>query len=226
MKIVSISDTHTCHNEFKIPTGDLLIHSGDFTSIGREQEVINFIDWFQNQPHKYKIFIAGNHDKCFDPKFNDKSFNLTKPEWLQDILNNLKNNTFYLEDSAVEIEEINIYGSPWTPWFHGDYWAFNKHRGDIIGDIWNKIPKQTDILITHGPPYGILDYIPSQRKRVGCEQLTNRIRSSNIKLHFFGHIHESYGKIVDHENRMFVNSSILNEFYDVINKPIIIDYNK
>jgi Icc-related predicted phosphoesterase len=225
LKIISISDTHTCHDEINIPAGDILIHSGDFSSIGREKEVIDFIDWFQKQSHKYKIFIAGNHDKCFDTKFNDSSFNLTKPNWLQDILNNLKNNTFYLEDSLIEIEGINIYGSPWTPWFHGDYWAFNKHKSDIT-DIWNKIPKETDILITHGPPYGILDYIPSQRKRVGCDQLINRIRSSNIKLHFFGHIHESYGKFVDYENRTFVNSCILNEFYDVINKPIIIDYNK
>jgi len=94
MKIVFISDTHGRHHDVNIPKGDLLIHAGDLSSRGKEDEIDSFLDWFKNQPHKYKIFIAGNHDFFFE-KETLKKINAKIPDTI-----------IYLNDSGIEIEGI------------------------------------------------------------------------------------------------------------------------
>lgn len=201
MRVVCISDTHELHRKITVPDGDLLIHAGDITWTGAPRAVNDFVDWFINQPHKHKIFIAGNHDFYFQTA---RGFNFTD---------------FYLENQATKIEGLKVWGSPITPTFED--WAFMKDRGDMINAVWKKIPMDTDILITHGPPYGILDMIDG--KSVGCYDLL--VHSSlrvAPKLHVFGHIHGGYG-IRKEENTTYVNASICDEDYKPVNAPIVVD---
>jgi predicted phosphodiesterase len=209
-----------------VPQGDILIHCGDFTSIGRSHEIEAFIHWFGKQPHKYKIMIAGNHD--FGMSNNQDQFNkwvsrryLPESEvgTLRDLrsvkekaLELIKNKSIILlESSGVEIEGIKIYGSPYQPEFGG--WAFNLPRkSKEIKEEWEKIPKDTNILITHGPPHRILDQC-QDGFRAGCEELSRAIDTlPDLKLHLFGHIHEDRG-IVKRGRVTFVNASSLDLQY-------------
>jgi len=244
MRVVLISDTHTRHKYLTskgtgniLKEGDLLIHAGDFSSVGQKGEVQNFIKWLDQQSKNYTygaIFIAGNHDRSFDPKYfreyedNDlwgDFSHLKKPEWVCNILSDLKSSSSsvtYLENQDVTVNKLKIWGSPVTPWFFGEKWAFNKQRGAEIKEVWNKIPVDTDIIITHCPVIGRLDYVPSTKEYAGCEELRNKIEEIKPVLHVCGHIHEGYGESIVN-GTVYVNASICDRFYDPINKPIVID---
>lgn len=199
-KVVLISDTHGKHSRWKLPDGDILIHAGDVSSIGTEYQIQLFLDWFQRQKHKHKIFIAGNHDFFFES---------SSPDRIKEVLSWYPGIT-YLNDSGVEIEGIKIWGSPWQPGFHN--WAFNYY--DIEDTYWNKIPEDTRILITHGPPRGILDVVVRGNKEVGCPILLERTKQlEQLQLHVFGHIHEGRGSYTDASGTMYFNVSMLNEDY-------------
>lgn len=233
MRIVCISDTHGLHYQMTnpLPQGDMLLHAGDCTNKGREKEIEDFVYWFQNiEGFDHKIFIAGNHDFGFE-YYNGVRHNNEAP-WLHHLLNeeNLsQSNVTYLHDSELVINDpqfsrpIKIYGSPWQPRFYD--WAFNLDRlGPALESKWKAIPDDTDILITHGPPNGIRDFVAQWRgnENVGCELLRYRIEQINPKINVFGHIHGAYGPAYVKET-LFVNASICNERYEPINKPIIID---
>ena len=203
MQITTISDTHGLHHQLQLPGGDLLIHAGDVCNRGSQEEAANFIDWFEKQPYTYKIFIAGNHDFFFE--------NFTQKE-IQDIL---PKNIYYLNDSGIEIEGINIWGSPITPEFHN--WAFNRKRGDEINNHWQLIPNNSDILITHGPAFGILDKT-FHNLNVGCEELLKALKNIQPKYHVFGHIHEAFGSLNEKETT-YINTSSLDLFYKIRNTP-------
>jgi Icc-related predicted phosphoesterase len=189
-----------------VPDGDILIHAGDATIRGTIDEIVFFSDWFARLPHRHKIFVAGNHD------------------WLFQINNRLArtlldDEIIYLQDSMVEIEGLKIYGSPWQPWFFD--WAFNLPRGAPLAEKWKLIPGDTEVLITHGPPFGILDFPPGETS-VGCEMLRLRVEEIRPKLHVFGHIHHSYGT-KEKFGVKFVNASICDEAYEPTNAPPVFD---
>ena len=221
MRIVLISYTHSLHEIMyePLPKGDVLIHSGDCTNVGGQRDLIKFVHWIQNlKKFDTKIFIAGNHDWCFE----------RKEPWLSQYINdeNLsQSGCYYLEDSFMTIEDpefsrpIKIYGTPWQPWFYD--WAFNVQRDEIYKH-WEKIPLDTDILITHGPPQEILDLTLGGDKP-GCSSLRYYIEEK-IKpaLNVFGHIHEAYGTMVVGDT-LFVNASTCTRRYIPSNKPIIVD---
>ncbi|MFC1679413.1 metallophosphatase domain-containing protein [Elusimicrobiota bacterium] len=206
MRIVCIADTHSRYEGLEIPDGDILIHAGDLTSLGRPAEVVEAADFLQRLPHRHKIVIAGNHDFLFE----------REPEKAEAVI--ARSGCTYLLDTEVEVEGLRIYGSPWQPWF-GD-WAFNLGRGYDIRQKWDLIPKGIDILVTHGPPRGILDEMTSG-ERVGCEELLEKVRELKPKWHVFGHIHEGYGQVKDGDTE-FVNASICDIRYDPINKPRVL----
>lgn len=208
MKIVCISDSHNQHDELIIPESDCIIHAGDISGMGREMEIISFLDWFSKLPHRYKIFIAGNHDWLLE---KDPLFSKALIKSYSDII--------YLENSAVEIDGIKIYGSPITPTFFN--WAFNRDRGEQIKKYWDAIPTDTDILITHGPAYKILDRTPMTKEHTGCEDLLNRILEIRPLWHICGHIHSAAG-IYKTEHTTFVNASVLDDNYKMKYKPIVI----
>lgn len=131
----------------------------------------------------------------------------------------LSPNTHYLCDSGVTIDGVNFWGSPITPTFFN--WAFNRDRGRNILKHWEKIPLDTDVLITHGPPYGILDYTMS-KMNVGCEELLKKVKLIKPQYHLFGHIHEAYG-VYNDESTTYMNGSILDEDYIIANEPILFE---
>lgn len=236
-KVVFISDSHGRHENIYVfkpgdslsnqdtlnhitggvflpEEADIIIHAGDVSMRGQEHEVESFLKWYSALPYKYKIMISGNHDFLFEEqRIIAKELLARYPDII------------YLESSEVIIEGIKIYGEPRQPWFHD--WAFNVERGEKIKRYWDAIPDDVDILVTHGPPKGILD-MTMRGEQVGCEDLLFRIKElKNLKLHCWGHIHEHAGyDFID--NIHFVNASVLNLRYQLQNKPLMfeIDENK
>lgn len=207
LKFVAISDTHCRHRSLRLPKGDVLLHAGDVSYRSNREEIVDFLDWFAKQPFPYKIFIAGNHDFFFERK-KEALIKALVPEGVH-----------YLKDEAVVIDGLKIWGSPYTPWFYR--WAFNKRRGEPLATHWNQIPADTDILLTHGPVYGILDTVINEQN-AGDKDLLKRVLEIKPKAHVCGHIHEAYGMVRRHGIR-FVNACVLNEAYELVNKPIAFD---
>lgn len=203
MKITTISDTHGLHHQIQLPGGDVLIHAGDVCNRGTTVEALDFMNWFSNQKYTYKIFIAGNHDFYFEK------------EPIAAIQSLLPENVFYLNDSGITIEGISFWGSPITPEFHN--MAFNRKRGADIAKHWDLIPATIDVLITHGPAYGILDKT-FQNWYVGCTDLLAKIEEIKPQYHIFGHIHEGFG-LVEREGTSFINTSSVDFRYKMRKTP-------
>lgn len=208
MKLVFISDTHGKHDELDIPQGDVLVHCGDMTGRDSVAEVSRFSHWFRSQPHRHKVIIAGNHDWLFQ----------REPSLAKSLLTSGDDQCHYLQDSEVTIEGVKFYGSPWQPEFYN--WAFNLPRG-TLHEKWDLIPEDTDVLITHGPPHGILDQ-NIQGIHCGCEELLEAVNRINPKVCAFGHIHEAFG-VDTHSGVQFVNASNLDFRYRVVNPPVVIE---
>ena len=214
MKILLISDTHAQHKGLTkkkwLPEADMIICSGDISSMGRVQEVQEFMEWYGNlDQYKYKIMICGNHDFLFE----------RQPDIAQGLVTD---NVHYLESSGVEIEGIKFYGEPRQPWFHS--WAFNVNRGDLK-QYWDKVPEDTDVLITHGPPKGY-EYLGMtlEGDEVGDEELTTRIEElKNLRLNVCGHIHEGNGIFINTNGTTIINASVLDRHYNLVNKPYLIE---
>jgi Icc-related predicted phosphoesterase len=221
-KITLISDTHTKHNKLDgfLNGGDILIHAGDFMSSGyNKMEGMMFLKWFDEiKNYDTKIFIAGNHDRWFE----------NSPQEVKGILTGFKT-IDYLEDDLMMVggenydEMIKIWGSPWQPEFYN--WAFNIPRGEKLKEKWDMIPMNTDILITHGPPFGKLDFVNYDKMNVGCEELLKRIEEVKPKIFVCGHIHEGRGYVFD-GNTHYFNASVLNDRYEFRNKPFTFEWNK
>lgn len=190
MRIVAISDTHGVRPP--LPDGDVLVHCGDWSHWeGTMRELIAFSRWFGSQPHTFKILISGNHDFVF---FNEVTSSRSMVE-TQGII--------YLEDQATTIDGVKFWGSPWQPEYKG--WAFGLDE-EKIKKKWARIPSDTDVLLTHSPPAGILD-TDSRGKRQGCPHLLNKVLEVRPKIHVFGHMHEGYGTETS-GNTSFINASI------------------
>lgn len=190
MKITFISDTHG--HEPKLPGGDILVHTGDLTKHGYRSEVIKQLNYLHEQLDKYKhiVIIPGNHDFWAE----------RHPEEFKEA--SLSAGITALIHEGIEIEGINFWGSPATPTFHN--WAFNYDMPEIE-KIWDKIPSNTDILITHGPPHGVRDLTFFQNN-AGCPLLLEKVREIKPRIHAFGHIHEAAG-IAQNSFTLFVNSA-------------------
>jgi len=212
MKIVALSDTHSRHHEmtYSVPNGDILIHAGDFSNCGRANEIYDFLSWYASFPHQYKIFIAGNHD--FLHHFPNLA-NIAKDMGL-----------IFLHHQEYKIENYKIFGTPYTPKFFN--WAHMYDTVQMGESLYSDIPKDTNILICHGPEYGILDFALNSQSHVGSNELQKRIQQlNNLQLFICGHLHESYGKQRKSKNKKYIsiNASICNVHYEPINKPIIIN---
>lgn len=244
LRIVHISDTHGArgHSKLTIPECDLLIFSGDLGGRTSPMEVVEFLLWFEKLPARKRIFIPGNHDICLDKKFvesrTEPLSRIVLSDYYTKALEIIKQypKVEMLNDSGCEFEGLKIWGSPYTPSFNREYWAFNADRGEEIQKVWNKIPKDTDILITHGPPFGILDKVEIKERtawhengHVGCKNLQETIKSrlNTLKIHCFGHIHDNYGvaleKVSNSRRVLFSNGAVLNNKYEVIiREPLVI----
>ena len=212
MKLVLISDTHEQHAQVTIPPCDVLVHAGDLTYRGSRQKTRDALEWLDRQPAKYVVFIAGNHDFFF------KDY----PSAAVDLLSDYPK-LRYLNESGTEIDGVRFWGSPYTPKFFD--WAFMYDRVD--GEkLWGKIPYNLEVLITHGPPCGILDQAYPQKGSLhcGCSDLYDAVRAVGPRIHVFGHIHGGYGSQATvgtdwQVKPVYYNASVVNEDYRVVNKP-------
>lgn len=234
MKITIVSDLHGQAPVLK--GGDLLIIAGDMTARNKLDEWAMFFEWLKKQDYRKKILIAGNHDNFFMtgfPKSQEEADHLKEVQsFLIEQVEMETPNFEYLCDSGCEFEGFKIWGSPWTKTFpnmNEHCMAFTENSEAELWHHWNIIPKDTDILITHSPPFGIFDKTYN-KSRAGSKTLTNVIhtRLTSLKLHCFGHIHEGYGKAkIKHtgtENEYWVvNASHMNQHYEPINLPIEIE---
>lgn len=212
MLIDCISDLHGYYPQLK--GGDLLIIAGDLTAHDTEREHLDFILWLEEQNYTKKVYIAGNHDTCYAAFTNLRTSSCQ-----------------YICDSGTEFEGLKIWGSPWTKAFLGmnpKCKAFTLDTEEQLAEKWALIPNDTDILITHCPPHGILDevqkYSVQDRKMIpknfGSRSLKQRLLDIKPKLHVFGHIHECGGNVYDTGITKCVNSSYVNEVFDAVNDPI------
>jgi len=207
MRIVAISDTHGQHGVIELPPGDLLIHAGDVSKHGAWPEIERFLAWFGAQPHPHKVLVAGNHDFWFEDA-RDAEVRAAIPPGVT-----------YLNDRGAEIGGLRVWGSPVQPWFHD--WAFNRRRGADIRAHWNLIPPAVDVLITHGPAFGVLDATESGCN-VGCDDLRDALERVRPRLHVCGHIHEGYGQ-TSLDGIQCINASMLDENYRLVHEPIVVD---
>jgi predicted phosphodiesterase len=198
----------------------VLIHAGDISNKGYRTEIQDFIKWFSTiENYTHKIFIAGNHDfGCQDEVLAVQELLRLNPgsEYLYDDM-------FLIGDESADYDDmVKVWGSPWQPEFYN--WAFNLPRqGAELKEVWNMIPSDVDILITHGPPYGHLDYVAYSKQNVGCELLRDRIDLIKPKIHVFGHIHSSYGYKFDGTTHFF-NAAVLDERYNFTQKPLSVEW--
>ncbi|KAG6612782.1 Calcineurin-like phosphoesterase [Phytophthora cinnamomi] len=226
LRVVCISDTHSKHRNLSgLPDGDVLIHCGDFTQRGTHAELRDFNDWLGTLPHRHKLVIAGNHDVCMDAVEYDQHWDKAfRHEEYNDpgLSRALLTNCTYLENRSVVIEGVKIYGSPMTPPIPGRPGAFHVARGFADQQHWAKVPADVDVLVTHGPPHGILDTTVTGL-HVGSETLLkesmSRIRPS---FHLFGHIHEAYGA-TRVGNTVFVNAATSTLLAKPKHAPVVVD---
>ena len=213
-KIVCISDTHSQLHKVKIPDGDILIHAGDLTSQGSVSDMVKAFQQLGRIRSRFKavVVVCGNHDWLGE----------TNPILVKQLGED--NNLIYLDHEARVVEGLRLFGSAYTPEFFS--WAFNVPRGEALKKKWDAIPDDTDILVTHGPPYGILDFVEPNRfhpkgEHVGCEQLLLAVDRVQPRAHIFGHIHCASAK-VQHGSTIFVNASICDEQYKTSNPARIV----
>jgi len=186
MTILHISDTHGKHKQLKnLPLADILVHSGDFTMAGTEDEAIDFLEWFINLPHPHKILVAGNHDDCLRGES----------------IEGLPDNCHYLDCSSVTIHGVTFYG---IPLFMEDVMEGN------MESKYEDIPSEIDVLITHQPPLGIMDGDGSYG--YGSAELLARVLDVCPRIHLFGHIHNATG-IHAGKYTAFSNGSVVDENY-------------
>ena len=195
MKILHLADTHNCHHRLRdLPEADVVVHSGDFSMVGSEQEAIDFLNWFCNLPYRHKIFICGNHDDClYDAN-----------------IDGLDANVHFLSNSGIEMDGVKFYG---VPMFIEDCITDRQSRN------YASIPDDTDVLITHSPAYGILDF--DDGINYGSEEILSRISELHLKAHLFGHIHAQHG-VAEQNGIIFSNGSIMNADYTTLNRPNVI----
>ncbi|XP_037775319.1 metallophosphoesterase MPPED2-like isoform X3 [Penaeus monodon] len=212
VRFVCVSDTHVKTDDMThpMPDGDVLLHSGDFTYTGSLSEAEKFNNWLGTLPYKHKVVIAGNHEIILDED------SCMKPRPAEEVITNAT----YLQDSSTTVYGFKIYGSPWTPEYH--VMAFNLTRGEPLRNKWKKIPRDVDILMTHGPPLGYGD-LTWRGDRAGCVDLMQMLQTKiKPKYHIYGHIHEGYGMTTNGRTN-FINASTCDRFYKPVNAPLVFD---
>lgn len=224
-RFVLISDTHNTRPV--LPKGDIFVHAGDLTVKGTQRETEAAMGWFEELAWDFKdiIFVGGNHDWFL--------YHLSRQlgsQSVRDFAHRWGSNITYLENESMLLctggQEIKIWGSPVQPEFCD--WAWNQSRGYEIRTTWDKIPNELDLLITHGPPHHILDWVGHER--VGCRDLRDALDRTQPKVHVFGHIHAGYGKaqIFAQGGRttQCYNAAVVGEDYKLEpkHKPWVLDY--
>ena len=211
LTLVCVSDTHGDHEAVTLPGGDVLVHAGDITAHGTESDLLRFLEWFGTRDFSHRLFVAGNHDGFLE-RDAGRAARLAREAGVT-----------WLNDSGVTLEGVAFWGSPITPRFLD--WAFMRDPGADIERHWAMIPEDTDVLVTHGPPFGVLDEIEREggkTERTGCPSLLARIDAVRPALHLFGHIHEGRGRIT-RGDVTHLNVSTMNRHYRIAHPPVVVE---
>jgi len=204
VRLVLLSDTHGNHRNVQVPEGDLLIHAGDFTWLSRSmREVSDFNRWLGELPHRHKIVVPGNHEFFLESDPSKRSM-LSK--------------ALVLIDEAIEIDGLRIWGSPVTPLYGG---AFGMSSAADRKRLYANIPDDLDVLITHGPPFGILDMMPNCSLHTGCRELFDAVIRVKPKVHVFGHLHGAHG-IFQTKNTIYVNAALCGPHVEIDDGPVVL----
>ena len=212
MKIAMISDAHTYWDTITVPECDLLISAGDYSNRGEPQSIVRFHEWMSRQPARHKISVQGNHEVRVQMAY----------ELMRRAVQGIDPDIHFVEEGLIAIEDVRIWCSAFTPRFFD--WAYLEDRGPSIAKHWERIPDDVDVLVTHGPPHGILDTVKEGwPDHLGCVDLMYRVKQlKNLKLHVFGHIHGGSGeRLVD--GVQFVNAAVCNERYAPVNPVRVFD---
>ena len=216
IRLVCVSDTHNAHNALGVlPPGDVLVHAGDFTDVGSEEDVMNFCAWLDKQHQfRHKIVIAGNHDLSLDRESYPRNWRRFHHRSMLDtsaLEARLRASCTYLLHEACVVDGVKFFGSPYQPEFYD--WGFNLCRDSgACFEKWSTMPRDVDVLITHGPPLGHGDLCVGNGNQ-GCADLLDFVEMFKPRVHIFGHIHEAYGATTNGKT-LFVNASTLNLQYD------------
>lgn len=203
LKIVLISDLHELFREVEIPNGDILLCAGDWTMFSRSLRfIVDFNEWLGDLPHQHKVCVPGNHETYLQSDPANRS---------------LISNATLLINEGLEIEGLRIWGSPVTP--VGP--AFSMKSAEQRRLLYDTIPSETDILITHGPPRGILDRIPGSSFHAGDQELLDAVNRVRPRLHVFGHVHGAYGMFATKQT-LFANAALLGLNGDIEKKPFVL----
>ena len=210
MRLVAISDTHLQHRKLDLPEAEILVHAGDFSNRGSVPEAREFLTWFKSLDYEYKILVPGNHDISCEYSENELRTEL------------IKEGIYFESNGVVFIEDLVIFCYSWTPEIYpGSPWGYTISReSESFERLWNLAPK-CDLLITHGPPKGILDRTEDDLL-VGEDYMHSYVMRETPRVHIFGHVHESYGSLYKLGTN-FYNVSICNLKYEPVNKPTVID---
>lgn len=220
-RLCFISDTHEQHGQLTQriigAQADVLVHCGDFTGRGHLDKIRDFAEWcamlVRKGYVKHVVTVAGNHDLTLDatqPNVGDAP-----------VIGRLcleQHGVAYLEDSGAEVAGLRFYGSPWTPRFFD--WGFQLVSDAQSRRIFGAIP-ECDVLVTHGPPLGIRDLVPSGQ-HAGSRRLLDAVRRVRPRIHAFGHIHCQYG-ITAGKDTLYINAATCTEAYRPTNAPIVVD---
>ncbi len=213
--IVAMSDTHGRHHNLQVPDGDVLIHAGDFCRYGSRDDVNEFAEWFEAFPHRWKIVISGNHDAAME-----KYLGYGQAFTYRDI-------TYLRGDWTLLKGGPKIWGGPWTPPFQS--WHFMLEEG-ALAKKFATIPDDIDVLLTHGPPAGVLDVALLDNSFTGSTALADRVTQllnndfDKPLVHIFGHIHEMNG-VLDQGKYRAYNVSICDFKYNPVNPCTVIEWN-
>jgi len=209
MKVVAIGDTHGKHDDLDMPDGDLLIHTGDMSDYGDISDIDLFNYWLGTLDYKDIVVIAGNHDMVFEKQPAAARAALT--------------NAIYLQDTWTDIGGYIVYGTPWTPHFND--WAFNRKRGLELREVYDKIPEQTDILVSHGPAWRLGDWVKNRwgvYEHAGSKEMLRALVRVRPKYHIFGHIHVAYGQYMAGDITC-LNVSSINKYHEIANPPVVFE---
>lgn len=202
--IVCIADTHELHRELEMPFGDILIHAGDFTLFSKSAAAIeDFNEWLGGLTYRRVIVIPGNHEFFLEADASRRR---------------MLSNATVLINEGIEILGLKIWGSPVTPLYGG---AFGRRSEADRAKLYAQIPDHVDILVTYGPPYGILDRTDQSAQPAGCRELLKRVGQIKPRLHVFGHIHGAYG-MQSTDDTLFVNAALLGPDGDLHKPPAVL----
>ena len=224
VKVTCISDTHLEHkrltkklvNHSSSPS--VFIHAGDFTNFGNIEKIEEVFYWVSDLPYDHLLMICGNHEVKVSE--NDAMLKPLAASYGIQLIHN----------EVVEIEGFKFYGEPRSREFFNWGWSYNP--GQEAEEVWAKLPEDIDVLVTHGPPHGCCDFIPTidlhTLKPVGhqgCISLRRAIEEKKPRYVVCGHIHEGYGTSLINETTV-INAAIMNKNYVPVNDPVTFELRK